>query len=71
MLISTPPPINVTERLRALGLLPGEDDRPVETRRDHETEVIAAANVMRLPRKTKTKLTGLRNWYRAHPEDFS
>lgn len=71
MLISTPPPINVNDRLRALGLLPGEDERPVETRRDHETEAVAAAAVMRLPRRVKTKLVGLRNWYHAHPEDFA
>lgn len=66
-----PPPISVTDRFRALGLIgPDPEDQPVETIPDHETGAFAAVWVLTQGRRVREKLTGLRNWYRAHPEDF-
>lgn len=67
---AVPEPIDVNARLRALGLLPTEDEHPVETVRDYETYAVASAWVTRQGRKLRTRLVGLRGWYEARPEDF-
>ena len=69
-----PPAINVTERLRALGLIPPDlmdpDDAPIETVPDYETNAIAEWKVERMGRKIANRLRFLRWLSRTHPEQL-
>lgn len=47
---------------------PSEDDKPVETIRDHETGARAAILVQAMPRRVRNNLTLLRYIYENHPE---
>lgn len=66
------PPLNVTERLRALGMIPPDlfdpEGAPTATYPDYETEARASADVEHMGRKLRGRLKFLRWLYATHPE---